>query len=325
MVSRGRTARKCNSQFNLGVMYANGRGVYQSHATAAEWYRKAADQGDAAAQYNLGIMYEKGEGVDQSHATAVKWYRKAADQGDAVAQYNLESMYENSRCVDQNNILAVKWFWKAIADQGNAVEQYNLGAMYANGNGVDQSDSMAVKWYRKAAEQGYANAQCNLGSMYENGEGVDQNDDLAVKWFCKAAKQGHVEAQINLIYLYEKVKDFNLAYEWVLKAIENENSDESIKKKAVMKKIDLGKKIENKRWKEHKDKYVDCKKVSSLKDCAFCGAPGSFTPKGIIHKRCSKCKITWYCSVKCQKEDWRYHKKHCLAPEQRRVPKELKK
>ena len=214
---------------------------------------------------------------------------------------------------------------KQSAESGDAKSQFLLASIYYNGESVDQSNATARNWFLLAADQGYAEAQCELGKIYEYGKGVKKNDDLAVKWFCKAAKQGHVEAQINLIYLYEKVKDFNLAYEWVLKAIENENSDESIKKKAVMKKIDLGKKIENKRWKEHKDKYVDCKKVSSLKDCAFCGAPGSFTPKGIIHKRCSKCKITWYCSVKCQKEDWRYHKKHCLAPEQRRVPKELKK
>ena len=42
---------------------------------------------------NLGAMYEKGQGVDQSHATAAKWYRKAADQGDADACFELARMY----------------------------------------------------------------------------------------------------------------------------------------------------------------------------------------------------------------------------------------
>ena len=36
------------TQKNLGTMYYNGQGVPQDYAQAAYWYRKAADQGDAA-------------------------------------------------------------------------------------------------------------------------------------------------------------------------------------------------------------------------------------------------------------------------------------
>jgi TPR repeat protein len=67
------------AQFNLGNMYANGRGVPQDHAATLSWYRKAADQGNAEAQFNLGVMYEKGDGVPQDYAAAVNWYSKAAD------------------------------------------------------------------------------------------------------------------------------------------------------------------------------------------------------------------------------------------------------
>ena len=62
-----------------------------------EWYRKAADQGDADAQWILGFMYEKGKGVAKDESTAVEWYRKAADQGYARAQRNLETMYAQGR------------------------------------------------------------------------------------------------------------------------------------------------------------------------------------------------------------------------------------
>ena len=40
----------------LGGMYDNGHGVPQDYAQALTWYRKAADQGYAAAQFNLGSM-----------------------------------------------------------------------------------------------------------------------------------------------------------------------------------------------------------------------------------------------------------------------------
>jgi TPR repeat protein len=40
----------------MGLSYAAGRGVSVDNAKAAEWYRKAAEQGDADAQYELGHL-----------------------------------------------------------------------------------------------------------------------------------------------------------------------------------------------------------------------------------------------------------------------------
>ena len=65
------------------------------------------------------------------------------------------------------------------------------------------------------------------------------------------------------------------------------------------------------------------KKVApSIKDCVFCGAREGSIPGVILHKICSKCKMTYYCSVECQKKHWNFHKKYCLTPEERRVPVE---
>ncbi|HHY1074096.1 TPA: tetratricopeptide repeat protein, partial [Haemophilus influenzae] len=91
------------AQYNLGVMYGNGRGVKQDYFKAVNWYRKAAEQGHADAQLNLGYMYEKGRGVKQDDFEAVKWYRQAAEQGHADAQFNLGNMYADGRGVKQDN------------------------------------------------------------------------------------------------------------------------------------------------------------------------------------------------------------------------------
>ena len=48
-----------------------------------EW-QPLAEQGDVSAQYNLGIIYANGRGVPENDAEAVKWYSKAAEQGDAL-------------------------------------------------------------------------------------------------------------------------------------------------------------------------------------------------------------------------------------------------
>ena len=90
------------AQFRLGVMYDNGEGVPEDHVQAVAWYRKAADQGYAAA-----------------HAQAMDWYRKAAAQGQADAQKNLGGMYAKGEGVPQDLVQALKWLSLAAA-QGDA-------------------------------------------------------------------------------------------------------------------------------------------------------------------------------------------------------------
>ncbi|TXL12456.1 hypothetical protein BMR06_17495, partial [Methylococcaceae bacterium HT5] len=51
------------SQLNLGLMYANGRGVIKDYKQAVKWYAKSAEQGYSSAQSNLGLMYHEGRGV----------------------------------------------------------------------------------------------------------------------------------------------------------------------------------------------------------------------------------------------------------------------
>ena len=99
-----------NAQFNLGLMYATGRGVLQDDAEAVRWYRMAAEQGNAIAQSNLGVMYVNGQGVLQDYAEAVRWYRLAAEQGDARAQANLGLVYADGQGVSQDIVLAHMWF-----------------------------------------------------------------------------------------------------------------------------------------------------------------------------------------------------------------------
>jgi TPR repeat protein len=41
------------SQYHLGVLFANGRGVARDEAKAAIYYQLAVDQGNASAQNNL--------------------------------------------------------------------------------------------------------------------------------------------------------------------------------------------------------------------------------------------------------------------------------
>ncbi|MDE2958102.1 MAG: tetratricopeptide repeat protein [Bacteroidota bacterium] len=79
------------AQYNLGVMYANGRGVSRDEREAWVWFRRSADQGHSKAQFNLAVMYDQGLGVPRNYWEARKWYGRVAILDDR-AQFNLEVM-----------------------------------------------------------------------------------------------------------------------------------------------------------------------------------------------------------------------------------------
>ena len=58
-----------------------------------EWYRKAAEAGNATAMLCLGACYEAGVGMlTKDKVKAIEWYRKAADGGSYKAAERLQEL-----------------------------------------------------------------------------------------------------------------------------------------------------------------------------------------------------------------------------------------
>ena len=70
---------------NLAVLYAEGIDGKPDYATAAQWFRKAAQHGIADSQYNLGVLCARGLGSEKNFAESYKWFALAAAQGDKEA------------------------------------------------------------------------------------------------------------------------------------------------------------------------------------------------------------------------------------------------
>ena len=66
-------------------MYVEGKGVPQDDKVAAQWFRRAAEQGHALAQTRLGGMYAQGQGVLRDYVHAHMWANIAASSGDKNA------------------------------------------------------------------------------------------------------------------------------------------------------------------------------------------------------------------------------------------------
>lgn len=72
----------------------NGEGVARDLLGAAALYCDVARQGHRDAQYNLGWMYANGRGVPRNDAIAAFFFNAAAEQGIEVARRNLAALGE---------------------------------------------------------------------------------------------------------------------------------------------------------------------------------------------------------------------------------------
>jgi TPR repeat protein len=181
------------AQHDAGVKLAK-RG---QHREAAEYFRKAAEQGLAGAQFDLAVRHRLGQGVPQDMVQSFNWLRKAAQQGHRTAQYNLALMYGMGQGTAEDLAQAFYWMRKA-AEQGDADAQHKLALSYIHGHGVPKDLAQAGQWALKAAEQGHPEAQFYAGVMHENGEGLPQDTPRALAWYRKAAAGKHAKAAERL-------------------------------------------------------------------------------------------------------------------------------
>ncbi|NTV70762.1 MAG: transglycosylase SLT domain-containing protein [Azonexaceae bacterium] len=77
---------------NEAKSFEHGDGIPRNPAKAIELYCEAARLGDVEAQYNLGWMYAMGRGIERDDAIAAYFFTMAAQQGDALAQRMLRQV-----------------------------------------------------------------------------------------------------------------------------------------------------------------------------------------------------------------------------------------
>jgi localization factor PodJL len=155
--------------------------------------RTAALHGDATAAYEIGLRYAEGKGVAANYGEAAKWYDRAAQAGVVPAMFRLGTLNEKGLGVGKNLDAARRYYMQA-ADRGNAKAMHNLAVLDADGGGRGANYTSAAQWFRKAAERGVADSQFNLGILCARGIGVEQNLAESYKWFSLAAAQGDADS-----------------------------------------------------------------------------------------------------------------------------------
>ena len=155
--------------------------------------RTAALKGDPSAAYEIGVRYAEGKGVPANYDEAAKWYDRAAQAGLVPAIFRLGTLYEKGLSVKKDIDIARRYYLQA-AERGNAKAMHNLAVLDADGGGKGANYKSASQWFRKAADRGVADSQFNLGILYARGIGVEQNLAESFKWFSLAAAQGDADS-----------------------------------------------------------------------------------------------------------------------------------
>ena len=155
--------------------------------------RAAALKGDPAAAYEIGLRFADGKGVAPNLDEAAKWYDRAAQAGVVPAVFRLGTFYEKGLSVKKDLDIARRYYMQA-AERGNAKAMHNLAVLDADGGGKGANYKDASHWFRKAADRGVADSQFNLGILYARGIGVEQNLAESFKWFSLAAAQGDADS-----------------------------------------------------------------------------------------------------------------------------------
>ena len=127
-------------------------------ALAASWFEKAAAQGHAGAEYNLGVLYLEGKGVAKNAVEAAKRIGKAAQAGHVDAMLDYGVLVIRGEGVQQNDKIGAQWLIVS-ARRGNIIAQNRVARLFAFGKGVPADPVEALKWNILASRAGRGDAE----------------------------------------------------------------------------------------------------------------------------------------------------------------------
>lgn len=195
------------------------------YLTALELARPRAEAGDAAAQTLLGEIYSRGLGVRRDQEAAAQWYGRAAEQGETEARFQLAMILLGGGMPERERAYELM---RAAADGGNPQAQFNFAQLVLQRDPTPRGLESALAYYGRAAQAGIPDAQYAVARAHAEGAGgwpVDR--DAARRWMERAARANFDTAQVELgTWLVEGgggVDDEEAGFGWLMRAARSGN------------------------------------------------------------------------------------------------------
>ncbi|KAI8367250.1 hypothetical protein BD560DRAFT_371623 [Blakeslea trispora] len=224
-----------DSQFQVGHMLCKGIGVEEDRLAAFKWFKKSAEKNNAKAMYYLGIYYYNGSGsIVRDHEQASMYFRRSAELGHVESMVSCAQMcQEQSRLpslstedTERLHTESLKWYIKS-AKHNHTTALRELGRLY----GAKGDFKASYEHYSKAAQLNDALSCLFLGGYYENGQGVSIDTQTALKYYKKAIELGQPTALFAIAELYEKLQQYEKAYSFYEKVIQDSRISMNFKSK----------------------------------------------------------------------------------------------
>lgn len=107
---------------------------------------KTAELGDVTQQFNLGMMYMDGRNVARDPAEGMKWLRKAAQQGNASAQNNIGNFLMRNWHKEIPQDYAEAYFWHSLAAKADYYNNADEAAKHLTEEQIRQIDQRVSEW-----------------------------------------------------------------------------------------------------------------------------------------------------------------------------------
>jgi TPR repeat protein len=143
-------------------------------------------------------------------ARAAEYFSKAAGDGETMAVYYLGDAYFDGKGVPTDRAKAVDLWLKAAAD-GLAVAMNDLGYAYREGEGVKRDYEIAAQFFHKGAVGGNLSAMNNIGKAFRDGMGVGQDFAKAEEWLVESIENGNTDSEAELALLRKMQANTNSA------------------------------------------------------------------------------------------------------------------
>ncbi len=176
-----------------GLMLSNGLGSDKPNLPeAANWFRRAADQGDPRAMFALGECYLLSNGVTRDPVKAMEWLHKAAELNDVQALNKLGDIYaKGPPGIARQDLKKAFENFSAAKDLGHPAAFGNLGALFMTAPAGMKDEKLAVEIFQQGIEKGDPRSMYFYAVCLEDGMGELRKDKAAAQtWYIKAAEAG---------------------------------------------------------------------------------------------------------------------------------------
>lgn len=155
---------------NFATYLATGRGRPADPARAQALIAANAEAGHPPSQFRWALWQEQGwQGTRRDLPAAIGWFRRAAENGHAAAAYKYAAYLEAGEGIKADLPAARRWYGVG-AEAGNADAQFQFARLLDAGEGGPADPAAAQRWLERAALQGHPEALFVLGDLTYRGE-----------------------------------------------------------------------------------------------------------------------------------------------------------